>query len=144
MRSGFPQHQGVQRWVRDLNTFYRAEPSLHETDFYPEGWRWIDADDSDHSVLTYMRMRNDGSDPVVVACNFTPVPRRGYRVGVPHEGHWHELLNSNAALYGGTDEGNFGGRMTEPIPTPRLSTIPCCWICRRWQSWCSSRKATSN
>ncbi len=60
---GFPQHQGIQRWVRDLNTFYRAEPSLYETDFYPEGWRWIDADDSDHSVLTYMRMKKDGTSP---------------------------------------------------------------------------------
>jgi 1,4-alpha-glucan branching enzyme len=114
---GFPQHQGIQRWVRDLNTFYRAEPALHETDFSPEGWRWIDADDSDHSVLTYMRLKKDGTDPVVVACNFTPVPRRGYRVGVPREGHWLELLNSNASLYGGTDEGNFGGRYTDPIPT---------------------------
>jgi 1,4-alpha-glucan branching enzyme len=114
---GYPQHQGIQRWVRDLNTFYRAEPSLHETDFYPEGWRWIDADDSDHSVLTYMRMKKDGSVPIVVACNFTPVPRRGYRVGVPHAGHWYELLNSNAELYGGTDEGNFGGRFTEKIAT---------------------------
>jgi 1,4-alpha-glucan branching enzyme len=114
---GFPQHQGVQRWVRDLNTFYRAEPALYETDFCAEGWRWIDADDSDHSVLTYMRLRKDGSDPVVVACNFTPVPRRGYRVGVPSEGHWAELLNSNAEIYGGTDEGNFGGRLTDPIPT---------------------------
>ena len=62
-----------------------------------------------------MRLRKDGSDPIVVACNFTPVPRRGYRVGVPHAGHWRELLNSNAALYGGTDEGNFGGRMTDAI-----------------------------
>jgi 1,4-alpha-glucan branching enzyme len=114
---GFPKHQGVQRWVRDLNTFYRAEPALYETDFYSEGWRWIDADDSDHSVLTYMRLRRDGTSPVVVACNFTPVPRRGYRVGVPSEGHWVELLNSNAEIYGGTDEGNFGGRITEPIPT---------------------------
>ncbi len=114
---GYPQHQGIQRWVRDLNTFYRAEPSLYETDFYPEGWRWIDADDSDHSVLTYMRMKKDGTVPIVVACNFTPVPRRGYRVGVPHAGHWYELLNSNAELYGGTDEGNFGGRYTEKIAT---------------------------
>jgi 1,4-alpha-glucan branching enzyme len=114
---GFPQHQGVQRWVRDLNTFYRGEPALYETDFYPEGWRWIDADDSDHSVLTYMRLRKDGTSPVVVACNFTPVPRRGYRLGVPSEGHWLELLNSNAKIYGGTDEGNFGGRLTDPIPT---------------------------
>ncbi|MFI5117466.1 MAG: 1,4-alpha-glucan branching protein GlgB [Terriglobales bacterium] len=114
---GFAPHQGVQRWVRDLNTFYRAEPALYETDFLPEGWRWIDADDTDNSVLTYMRLRKDGTGPVVMACNFTPVPRRGYRVGVPHEGHWHEVLNSNAAIYGGTDEGNMGGCHTDAIPT---------------------------
>jgi 1,4-alpha-glucan branching enzyme len=112
---GFAPHQGIQRWVRDLNTFYRGEPALYETDFSPAGWRWIDADDSDNSVLTYMRLRKDGTAPVLVACNFTPVPRRGYRVGVPHEGNWREVLNSNAAIYGGTDEGNFGGRMTEAI-----------------------------
>jgi 1,4-alpha-glucan branching enzyme len=109
----FAGHQGVQRWVRDLNTFYRNEPALYQTDFNPDGWRWIDADDSDNSVLTYMRLRKDGTAPVVMACNFTPIPRRDYRIGVPHEGHWLEVLNSNAAVYGGTDEGNFGGRMTE-------------------------------
>jgi len=62
-----------------------------------------------------MRLRKDGTAPVVIACNFTPVPRRGYRVGAPNEGHWREVLNSNAAIYGGTDEGNFGGRMTEAV-----------------------------
>lgn len=102
----WPDHVRIQSWVRDLNAFYRSEPSLYETDFYPEGWRWIDADDSDHSVLTYMRLRKDGSSPVVMACNFTPLPRRGYRVGVPHAGHWKEILNSNSSVYGGTDEGN--------------------------------------
>jgi 1,4-alpha-glucan branching enzyme len=114
---GFPSHQGIQNWVRDLNKFYREEPALYTSDFWPEGWRWIDADDSENSVLTYMRLRKDGTDPLVMACNFTPVPRRGYRVGVPHEGHWREILNSNAAVYGGTDEGNLGGRQAEPIPT---------------------------
>jgi 1,4-alpha-glucan branching enzyme len=113
---GFEDHQGIQRWVRDLNNFYRKEAALHETDFNPEGWRWIDADDSDNSVLTYMRLRKDGTEPLVIACNFTPVPRRAYRVGVPNQGYWGEVLNSNAAVYGGTDEGNFGGRMTEAIP----------------------------
>jgi len=112
---GWPEHQGVQKWVRDLNNFYRNEPSLYESDFYSEGWRWIDADDSDNSILTFMRLRRDGTSPVVVACNFTPVPRRGYRVGVPSAGHWREVLNSNAAIYGGTDEGNFGGRMSDEI-----------------------------
>jgi len=109
-------HKGAQRWVRDLNSFYRNQPALYETDFFPDGWRWIDADDSDNSVLTFMRFRKDGTAPLVMACNFTPVPRPGYRVGVPHEGHWNEVLNSNAAIYGGTDQGNFGGRETEPIP----------------------------
>ncbi len=113
----YPAHQGVQSWVRDLNQFYRSEATLYENDFNPEGWRWIDADDSDHSVLTYLRLGKEQTAPLVIACNFTPVPRRGYRVGVPHEGHWREVLNSNAAIYGGTDGGNFGGRLTDPIST---------------------------
>ena len=108
-------HQGVQRWVSDLNAFYRNEPALYQLDFSPDGWQWIDADDSDHSVLTYLRFGRDREAPVLVACNFTPVPRRGYRVGVPFAGHWREMLNSNAAVYGGTDEGNFGGVHSEPI-----------------------------
>jgi 1,4-alpha-glucan branching enzyme len=112
----FPMHEGMQRWVSDLNKFYRNEPALYQYDFNPNGWRWIDANDSDNSVLTFLRMGLDPEAPVLVACNFTPVPRRGYRVGVPHEGMWHEVLNSNAEIYGGTDEGNFGGRQSEPIP----------------------------
>ena len=112
----YENHEGVQRWVRDLNTFYRGEPALYETDFDPAGWRWVDADDSDNSVLTYMRLRKDGSSPMVIACNFTPLARNGYRIGVPHPGHWREMLNSNAGIYGGTDEGNFFGCMTEAVP----------------------------
>jgi 1,4-alpha-glucan branching enzyme len=111
----FGFHHGAQRWVRDLNAFYRNEPALYETDFIPDGWRWIDADDSDNSVLTFMRLRKDQTAPIVIACNFTPVPRLGYRVGVPHAGYWRELLNSNAAIYGGTDQGNHGGMMSDPI-----------------------------
>ena len=113
----YPTHQGLQRWVRDLNTYYRSEPALYQRDFSYDGWRWIDADDSDNSVLTYLRLPKEQNASVLVACNFTPVPRRGYRVGVPHEGHWNEVLNSNAAIYGGTDEGNFGGCTADPIPT---------------------------
>ena len=112
----YEKHEGVQRWVRDLNTFYRGEPALYETDFDPAGWRWVDADDSDNSVLTYMRLRKDGSSPMVIACNYTPIVRNGYRIGVPHPGHWREMLNSNAGIYGGTDEGNFFGCMTEAVP----------------------------
>ncbi len=108
-------HQGVQRWVSDLNAYYRNEPALYELDFSPDGWQWIDADDSQDSVLTYLRYGKDREHPVLVACNFTPVPRRGYRVGVPLPGHWNEVLNSNAGVYGGTDEGNFGGVHSEPV-----------------------------
>jgi 1,4-alpha-glucan branching enzyme len=111
----FPSHQGIKRWVSDLNAFYRGEPAMHEYDFNPAGWRWIDADDSDDSVLTYTRYGKDEDAPLLVALNFTPVPRRGYRVGVPFAGHWREVLNSNAAIYGGTDEGNFGGVNTDDI-----------------------------
>jgi len=111
----FPIHNGIKNWVHDLNAFYRSEPALYEYDFNPDGWRWIDANDSDDSVLTYMRFGKDAEAPLVIGCNFTPVPRRGYRVGVPYSGHWREILNSNAAIYGGTDEGNFGGCDSEPI-----------------------------
>ena len=111
----YPFHKGAQQWVRDLNAFYRNEPALYETDFIPDGWRWIDADDSDNSVLTFMRLRKDQTTPIVIACNFTPVPRLGYRVGVPHAGYWREVLNSNAAIYGGTDQGNHGGMMSDAI-----------------------------
>ncbi len=113
---GYPLHQGVQRWVRDLNAYYRNEPALYQCDFNPKGWRWIDANDSDDSVLTYLRYGDDEEAPVMVACNFTPIPRRGYRVGVPRAGYWREVLNSNAAIYGGTDEGNLGGRSTDEFP----------------------------
>jgi len=112
----FPSHQGIKRWVSDLNAFYRSEPALYEYDFNPAGWRWIDANDNDNSVLTYLRYGKDESAPLVVACNFTPVPRRGYRVGVPFAGKWREVLNSNAGVYGGTDEGNYGGCATDPMP----------------------------
>jgi 1,4-alpha-glucan branching enzyme len=111
----FPSHQGIKRWVSDLNAFYRGEPAMHQLDFSPDGLRWIDANDNENSVLTYMRYGKDDDNPLVVALNFTPVPRRGYRIGVPKAGHWREVLNSNASLYGGTDEGNYGGADSEAI-----------------------------
>jgi 1,4-alpha-glucan branching enzyme len=112
----FPSHNGIKRWVSDLNAFYRGEPAMHEYDFSPAGLRWIDADDNVNSVLCYMRYGKDENAPLVICCNFTPVPRRGYRIGVPKPGKWREVLNSNAAIYGGTDEGNCGGVETDPIP----------------------------
>ncbi|MFO7276276.1 MAG: 1,4-alpha-glucan branching protein GlgB [Pseudomonadota bacterium] len=111
----YPLHAGVQRWVRDLNAFYRATPSLHEIDFAPEGFEWIDANDAENSVLTFLRKGRDG-DLTLVVCNFTPVVRENYRVGVPRGGFWRECLNSDAREYGGSGQGNLGGVEASPLP----------------------------
>jgi 1,4-alpha-glucan branching enzyme len=110
-----PEHAGVQRWVRDLNAAYRAEPALHELDCQAEGFAWIDCSDAVQSTLLYLRRGRAATDVVVVACNFTPVPRHGFRVGVPNAGWWHELLNSDAAPYGGSGQGNFGGLSSDAV-----------------------------
>jgi 1,4-alpha-glucan branching enzyme len=103
----YPLHAGVHRWVRDLNALYRATPALHELDFVTEGFQWVDCDDADMSVLSFLRLSRSGR-PVLTVCNFTPVPRQGYRVGVPEGGRWLERLNSDAAEYGGSGLGNMG------------------------------------
>jgi 1,4-alpha-glucan branching enzyme len=109
-----PEHAGVLRWVSDLNALLRAEPALHEIDFEPAGFEWIDARDADASVITFLRKPRSGS-PVLVVCNFTPVPRHNYMVGVPEGGFWRELLNSDAPLYGGSGMGNYGGVEAAPV-----------------------------
>jgi 1,4-alpha-glucan branching enzyme len=110
-----PDHQGLQRWVRDLNTIMRGEPSLYQLDFDASGFSWIDNSDSEQSVITFLRRGYSQDDVVVCACNFTPVPRHNYRLGVPVDGFWEELLNSDAALYGGSGQGNFGGVEASPV-----------------------------
>jgi 1,4-alpha-glucan branching enzyme len=112
----FAPHQGVQQLTRDLNRLIRAEPALHELDVDPAGFEWIDASDSDNSVVPYLRKSRDEQDVVLVACNFTPVPRDGYRVGVPRAGFWREVLNTDAGEYGGGGLGNRGGLSTIAIP----------------------------
>ena len=104
-----PSNAGLQRWVADLNRLYRDQGVLHETDFEPRGFEWIDCNDNENSVLTFLRQRADGTGWILVACNFTPVPRHGYRAGVPAAGRWRELLNSDAEEYGGSGQGNLGG-----------------------------------
>jgi 1,4-alpha-glucan branching enzyme len=99
----------MQRLVRDLNTVYRAEPSLHVKDCDPSGFQWIEANDAEHCTYAWIRRGEEGDRPVVVICNFTPVERAGYRVGLPQAGRWSELLNSDAEIYGGGNRGNFGG-----------------------------------
>ncbi|HTY50659.1 MAG TPA: alpha amylase C-terminal domain-containing protein, partial [Steroidobacteraceae bacterium] len=103
----YPLHAGVQRWVRDLNHLYRATPALYELDFSNDGFEWVDCNDSDASVISFLRRDREGR-PVLVVCNFTPVVRRGYRVGVPRGGAWRECLNSDAREYGGSGVGNAG------------------------------------
>jgi 1,4-alpha-glucan branching enzyme len=111
----YPLHAGVQRWVRDLNALYRREPALWACDFSPEGFAWIDFHDAENSVVSFRRIAPGGAE-VVCIFNFTPVPREGYRIGVPQGGWYRELLNSDAAIYGGSNLGNAGGVMAEPVP----------------------------
>jgi 1,4-alpha-glucan branching enzyme len=111
-----PAHAGIRRLVRDLNTLYRGVPALHARDCEAEGFEWIDADDGENSVLSFLRRGGPGDPSAVVVCNFTPVPRRGYRVGVPAGGFYREALNSDAAAYGGSNIGNGGGIAAEAVP----------------------------
>ncbi|MDP2106549.1 MAG: alpha amylase C-terminal domain-containing protein, partial [Desulfobulbaceae bacterium] len=108
-------HRGLQRWVRDLNTTMRGEPALYELDFEPSGFSWIDAHDSEQSVISFLRRGRNEDDVVVCACNFTPAPRHNHRLGVPADGFWEEILNSDAHLYGGSGQGNFGGIEACPV-----------------------------
>jgi 1,4-alpha-glucan branching enzyme len=112
----YAPHQGVQRLTRHLNGLLRGEPALHELDNDPAGYECIDANDSDNSVLTYLRKSRDEKQVILVACNFTPVPRPSYRVGVPRAGFWREILNTDAQEYGGSGLGNLGGLDTTPDP----------------------------
>ena len=110
-----PAHAGMQRWVADLNALYRAEPALYEQDFTAAGFEWVDCHDADASVVSFLRRSRDGV-PVLVVCNFTPVPRTNYVVGLPQGGYWRELLNSDAPHYGGSGMGNLGGVEAAPVP----------------------------
>jgi len=107
-------HEHLRHWVRDLNRVYRETPALHERDCEAGGFEWIDCDDGDQSVLSFLR-RGAGGDEVLVALNFTPVPRRDHRLGVPNGGFWREILNSDAHAYGGSGWGNLGGMRSQPV-----------------------------
>src|SRR5690606_10064828 len=110
-----PLHAGLQRWVRDLNTFYRGEPVLYRTDFSSTGFEWIDCNDAEQSIVSFIRKESDDGPIVLAVVNFTPVPRHNYQVGVPRGGYWREVLNSDAELYGGSGQGNFGGIEAAPV-----------------------------
>ncbi|MFA6378982.1 MAG: 1,4-alpha-glucan branching enzyme, partial [Candidatus Omnitrophota bacterium] len=108
-------HQGIQKWMQDLNTLYKKEPSLFLHDFQPSGFQWIDGGDWQKSIIVFMRQGDLAEEKIVIICNFTPETRFGYRLGVPAQGYWKELLNSDGKEYGGSGQGNSGGRSTEPV-----------------------------
>jgi len=110
-------HYGMQKWVADLNFAYRSEPALHELNCDPAGFEWIDANDSQQSVLAFLRKSRGAEEMILAIFNFTSVPRTDYRVGVPRGGFWKELLNSDASAYWGGGMGNFGGADAQNIPS---------------------------
>ena len=111
-----PSHHGIQRLVGDLNRLHSHERALHEVDFEWSGFEWLEANDSAASVLSFVRRAKNPEDFVIAVCNFTPVVREGYRVGVPGPGFYREILNTDSTYYEGTDVGNAGGVRAEPIP----------------------------
>ena len=111
-----PWHQAIQRLLADLNQLHRTEPALYEVDFEWSGFEWIDANDATASVLTFMRRAKNLDDFIIAVCNFTPVTREEYRVGVPHPGFYREILNTDSRFYEGTNVGNAGGVQAEPVP----------------------------
>jgi 1,4-alpha-glucan branching enzyme len=107
-RLGEPAHAGVQRLLRDLNRLYASTSALHQRDCEASGFRWVIGDDRANSVFAFLRLAADASSPILSVCNMTPVPRHGYRVGVPRAGIWREIFNSDSGLYGGSNMGNAG------------------------------------
>ena len=112
----YPLHSQLQTMVRELNWWYRREPALYEVDDAYSGFEWIDLQDAESSVITFIRFAKDRGNFIVFACNFTPVPRVGYRIGVPSEGLYREIFNTDSELFGGSNLGNGGAVMAEPVP----------------------------
>lgn len=111
-----PGHRGIRFWIRDLNRVYREEDALHAADFDPRGFEWIDYGDTHNVAFSFIRRNPDSGDTFLALCNFTPVPRHDYRIGLPAGGVWTEILNSDAEYYGGSGMGNFGGVTAAPVP----------------------------
>ena len=135
--SGLPEHAGVKRLVGDLNRVYRGEPSLHKVDFSPAGFEWVDVGNAEMSVIAFLRKSESGA-PLLVVCNFTPVPRANFLVGVPERGLWREVINTDARDYGGAGWGNLGAVQSVPVGShgrveslslalPPLSTLVLRW-----------------
>jgi 1,4-alpha-glucan branching enzyme len=111
-----PQRRAFERMLRALNESYRNEPALHALDCDPAGFEWIDTNDAERSVISFLRKSPDNRDHIAVVCNFTPVPRYNYRIGASRGGFWRELFNSDASEHGGSGHGNMGGVEASPVP----------------------------
>ncbi|MBS7789698.1 1,4-alpha-glucan branching protein GlgB [Roseococcus sp. SDR] len=137
----YAPHQGVQAFVRELNRLHREAPALHAADARPEGFCWIDANDAEHSLFTWLRFDGKGGPPVAVLCNFTPIPREGVLIGLPQAGGWLEVLNSDAAEFGGSGRGNLGRVEAVPVPafgqpaSARVFLPPLCTIHLAPEAW---------
>ncbi len=112
-----PSHQGLRKWVQDLNEFLKREPALYVRDFEHAGFEWDDISDWEKSVISFLRRGRNEKDTLVVICNHTPAVRDNYKIGVPSGGYWKEVLNSDAWMYGGSDKGNYGGIEASPVPS---------------------------
>jgi len=112
----YPPHAGMQQWITDLNRVYRSESALHQVDFHYSGFEWIDFHDKANSIIALLRKSNDGSEKIIIVYNFTPVPRKNYRLGVPEKGEYREVLNSDSSYYHGSNLGNVGKIDAESIP----------------------------
>ncbi len=136
---GWPTHQKMQNWTRDLNKLYQSEPCLYEYDFDPRGFQWSDANDADNSVFSYMRFAKNPDDFLLIVLNCTPVVRYGYKIGVPKAGYYKEILNSDSEYYGGSNVGNDGGRLSQPHhhlqwPHTIYATLPpLAMVVFKWQ-----------
>jgi 1,4-alpha-glucan branching enzyme len=134
-----PEHAGLQRLVRDLNRVYRETPALHQLDFESAGFEWIDHEDAERSLLSFVRHGRGDAAPVLVVCNFTPAVHRGVRLGVPRAGPWREVINTDSHHYGGSDVGTpLGAAAAQPVPShgqgqsvvldvPPLATVMLQW-----------------
>jgi 1,4-alpha-glucan branching enzyme len=135
-----PEHAGVQHLVRDLNRVYRSEPALHRIDFSADGFEWLDISSADVSVIAFLRKAPGQGAPLLVVCNFTPVPRPNFLVGVPSRGIWREILNTDAREYGGSGWGSMGSVESVPVTTQgRLESVnlhlpPLATVVLRWES----------
>jgi 1,4-alpha-glucan branching enzyme len=109
-------HAGIRLLIGDLNSVYRREPALHYCENLPASFEWIDVHDAEKNVLSFLRNGANEHEKIAVVCNFSPVPRDNYRVGIPQKGFWKEILNSDAKQYGGSGRGNLGGVEAVPIP----------------------------